>query len=291
MKPTWRRPRAAGFTYVEVTTAFAVLVVGVMGFATTVVYTGNLNRTTTKLWRENVAATGALEDVRQDAAEQWQSINATWDGHEVVADGVSSQTETLTTNVNDDPSKLSSSDGMWSEGSTTPNFYQVSVTAEGVNYQTYVADRTGFSSLRADAYQGASGGDSSGACGGSNTGTMAQRLDLTPRNVVVSGAGHDKLTFQLMNGSSTPVTLRQISVRVSNDRYVTASVGGTKFYDNPLWPIGSRSIWLGSGGRSLPSGLVEFSIAGIPNVALGGRTVTVRMRMKDGSFATATVRP
>jgi Tfp pilus assembly protein PilV len=302
MKPTFRLRREAGFTYVEVMASLAVLCVGVMGFAGTVVYTGNLNRTTTKLWHENVAATGALEDVRDDAADQWQSINSTWDGHEVVADGASSQTETLTTTVNDDPSKLNSSDGMWSDGAVAPNFYHVSVTGSGsgangtVNYQTYVADRSGFASLQAAAYVGSSAGNNSGSSGtgttgGITTGTMAQRFDLTPRNVVVSGSTMNKVAFQLMNGSATTSTLKSISIRINNDRYSKAVVGGTTVYDNPFWPIGARAIHLGDGGKSVAPGLVDFAVTGINGINLAGHTMTVKMKFKDGSYATATVRP
>jgi Tfp pilus assembly protein PilV len=303
MNPRLRRRRRAGFTYVEVTASMAVLVLGVMGFAGTVVYTGNLSRSTTQLWRENVAAVDALEDVRLDAAGQWQSIGTNWDGREVAAEGSNATDSTLTTSVNDDPSRMTSGDGMWTDGQTTPNFFHVSISAgsssnaqgAALNFQTYVADRTGFRSLVADPYT------SNTLAEGGETGVAkndAERLNLTPKNVLVTGAAGDRLTFQLKNGSSTTLQLKGVSVRISNDRSIATSVGGTSFYDNPLRPIGSKLLRLSGVGvtKALAPGLIDFAVTGAQRrydgkTSLVGRTITVKMKFKDGSYATTVVKP
>ena len=121
MRPSRVPRRGSGFTYIEVTAAFTVLVIGVIGFAGTVVYTRNLDRTTTTLRKGTAAAQTAIEDVREESAQNWASITSTWDGATVLAqEADNADDRDMDTTVNTDPGLLDSGTGMWAKRKWPP---------------------------------------------------------------------------------------------------------------------------------------------------------------------------
>lgn len=289
--------REAGFTFIEVSASLVVLVIGVLGFAGTIVYTRNLDRATRQLSRGNAAAVGALEDVRQDAAGKWASLGSLWNGHTLVATGAANAVDgTLKTSVADDPALVDSGDGMWKAGSIEPNYYHVTVTAASaqnglaktLDYQTYVADRTGFRSLVADPYAGPP-----------VAGTQADSIDPLPRNVTVSGLLGDQLTFQVMNGSAAPLQLTSAYVAFTGGAgFTNVQLAGSTLYNQPLAPQAHLLLVPGTVNHQLTvnPGLAGISIRGVPLLggllaAILGQTIEVRMGFADGSQVQVVVNP
>lgn len=312
MRASKLRSRQAGFTYIEVTAAFVVLAIGVLGFAGTVIYTRNLDHNTTTMWRATAAASAALEDVREDSAGNWAALASDWDGTTVVTSGAGSSGDAdLTATVNEDPATLDSGDGMWETDAATPNFKHVKVKAKQakfscastLNFQTYVADRTGFRSLIADRYQGPPAG-----------GTDAQGVSATPLGVCVTGATNNRLTFNLCNGTSKKLKLKSLVVEMGAlGRFVKVEVNGTDYYDRPSNPRHVATLKKGGGDdddddddgdggddgggghHNLNPGPITFKITGVPAVGLLqpilGQSIKVRLRMKDGSEIQTVVNP
>jgi type II secretory pathway pseudopilin PulG len=287
--------RRAGFTYVEVTAAFAVLVLGVVGFASTVLYTRNLDRTTTQLRRSAATASDTLEDVRRDSAGNWASLTSNWDGTTVRTDGGRNDAQAiLKATVSDDAGTVAPDAMMWSIGAATPNFYHVSVSADSLqndlaktlNFQTYVADRTGFRSLAVDAGQNTAPG-------------VQQASSILPNamNVTVTGLLADHLSFQVMNGGTQALPLTKLYLGMgATGRFVRVEAAGEIYYNSLLSPVQSKTMTPPSGLTvAIPPGLTTLKVVGVP-LSFGldpilGQTVTAKLIFEDKSTATVTVKP
>ncbi len=282
-----RRGRGSGFTLVEVAASAVLLLVGVFGFVATVVHTRNLDRTTTALWRATAGATATLEDVRRDSMGRWEMVESDWDARTVVAQGsANARNGTLRARVRMDPNAVDDGAGMWAPGAAIPNYYHVTVGADDaagdvattLRFQTYVADRTGFNSLKTDPYQGPP-----------PAGSEADAIDPAPRGVVCGGATGERLTFTIDQRSGTPVTLKAVQVQLASGEYVQLSVAGVSIYDNPAKPRNNSNLNVPGGALPLPFG--ESSIVVTGTQPLAGQPVEVTLRFGDSSKRRFTVIP